>query len=82
MSSTEEERLDSEMAKLALNASGFRYDSTLDRVADLLVNDPEAWARLPLVVRDHAGIYADFRDQYRRAVKAGAVPDDHGPTAA
>jgi len=79
--STEQERLDSEMARLALNVSGFKYDKRLDEAADLYDSDVDAWSRLPLVVRDHAGIYADFRNTYNAAVKAGAVADDRrGPT--
>jgi len=76
------EPLDSERAKLALNARLFKYDKRLDEAADLYDVDVDAWSRLPLVVRDHASIYADLRAAYRRAVSQGAVADNRGPNAA
>jgi len=70
------EPLDSQRAKLAMNARMFRYNKTLDQAADLFTSDPLAWQQLPLLVRDQSGIYMDARDQYRKAVAAGAVVDD------
>lgn len=74
------EPLDSRLAKLELNARLHRYDKTLDDAADLFDSDPTAWARLPRIVQDRSGMYRDARDAYRRAVEAGAIPDDRGPS--
>lgn len=74
--------IDSEAARLELNARGHRYDPTLDPIADEMDrNDYVAWsARHPLLV-DRASGYRDFRANYRAAVAAGAIPDDRsGPT--
>ncbi len=79
MTTFDGEPLDSRLAKLALNARMFRYNKTLDQAADLFTSDPLAWQQLPLLVRDQSGIYMDARDQYRKAVAAGAVADDRGP---
>ena len=81
MSSTEEERLDSEMAKLALNAELYRFDPHLDHVADLMDAGDAAWTKLPPIAQDRGSLYTDARAAYRRAVRAGAVADDRrGPT--
>lgn len=76
MTTFDGEPLDSRLAKLALNARMFRYNKTLDQAADLFTSDPLAWQQLPLLVRDQSGMYMDARDQYRKAVAAGAVEDD------
>ena len=80
--STEEERLDGQLAVLAGNARLYRYDADLERYADMFDRDLQAWQALPVHVQDASGMYRDARAAYRAAVKAGAVPDDHGPTAA
>ena len=69
-------------ARLELNARGFKYDANLDKDADLYDSDPDAWARLPITLQDHSGIYRDMRNHYRAAVAAGLIPDDRGPTTA
>ena len=71
--------LDSQLAKLELNARGHRFDAHLDRCADLIDTDYEAFTRLPVLVQDRASLYRDFRQHYRDAVAAGAVVDDRGP---
>ena len=74
---------DSKRGKLELNARAYKYDPLLDPVADAMDRgDTEAWRRLHPVVIDRAGIYRDFRKQYRDAVAAGVITDDRGPTAA
>ena len=67
---------DSHKAHLEINARGYRYDSTLDPIADLIEQGPAACAGVHPKLLDHASIHKDFRDQYRRAVAAGAIPDD------
>lgn len=79
--STEQERLDSRLARLVLNAMMFRYDERLEAAADLYDSDVDAWCRLPVIVQDRSGMYRDARDAYRRAVAAGAIVDDRGPAA-
>ncbi len=44
--------------------------------------DAEAWRHLPPQLIDWASTYRDLRHHYRRAVAAGAIPDDRGPSAA
>lgn len=65
---------------LVLNARLYRYDRDLDRLADLVEQGPAAYAHLPARVLDLALMHKEFRDHYREAVAAGAVPDDRGPT--
>lgn len=64
--------------RLELNARGFKYDANLDKAADLFDSDPDAWARLPITLQDHSGIYRDLRNHHRAAVAAGLVTDDRG----
>ena len=73
---------ESHLARLEGNARLFRYDADLERAADLFDSDVDAWSRLPVIVQDRSGLYRDARAAYRRAVEAGAVADDRGPTAA
>ncbi len=68
--------------RLELNARGHRYDKRLDEAADLIDTDYEAFARLPVLVQDRASLYRDFRQHYRDAVAARAIPDDRGPHTA
>ncbi len=68
--------INSEHAHLEINARGYRYDPTLDPIADLIEQGPAAWKDVPPRLLDHASIHLDFRNQYRRAVAAGAIPDD------
>ena len=64
-------------ARLEMNAKGYKPDRDLDRVADLIeAGDRDALEKLPPRFVDLASIQMDFRDQYRRAVAAGAIPDD------
>ena len=68
--------LDANLARLELNAKGYRPDPLLDRVADLIdAGDHEALAKLPAKALDLGSIHRDFRDQYRAAVAAGAITD-------
>lgn len=71
--------LDDERARLEMNARGHHYDAGLERVADLFNTDRQAWNALPRQVQSVSSVYRDLRDHYRRAVKAGAVPDSRGP---
>jgi len=73
--------IDPAAARLEIAARSYRFDATLDAAADLFDRDPQAWLRLPVVLQDRSGIYRDFRESYRRAVAAGAIPDDRGPAA-
>ena len=69
-------------ARLEANARLFHYDPHLEKAADLFDADPYEWAKLPVVLQDRSGMYRDARDTYRRAVAAGVIPDDRGPSAA
>lgn len=73
---------DSRLAKLELNARGHRHDPQLERFADLFHTDRAAYDRLPRAIKSQLDIYSDMRDHYRRAVEAGAITDDRGPSAA
>lgn len=68
--------LDSRKAHLEINARGYRYDPVLDAAADKLEQGHDAWKDLPAHVLSQASVQLDFRNQYRAAVKAGAIPDD------
>jgi len=68
--------IDSTKAHLEINASGYRYDPTLDPIADLIEQGPAACAGVHPQLLDLASIHRDFRSQYRRAVAAGAIPDN------
>ncbi len=78
------EPIDSDRARLEINARAHRYDPMLDRAADLIdAGDYTAFSQLPAFIQSRAPIYADFRRYYRDAVAAGVVPDDRsGPSAA
>ncbi len=71
----------SDLERLRANARHYAYDPNLERAADLFDADPHAWTQLPVQLQDRSGIYRDHRDDYRRAVRAGAIPDDRGPHA-
>ena len=64
------------IAKLELNAKMFEFNAHLEKLADLFDSDVEAWQRLPVLLQDRSGQYRDSRAAYRRAVEAGAIPDD------
>ncbi len=66
----------SELAKLQMNARGYRFDATLDAAADLFHTDLEAWKRLPPVLQDYASIYSDFREYHRRAIAHGIIKEE------
>jgi len=70
----------SRLARLELNARGYRPDKTLDAAADLIENDMTAWMKLPLVVQDRSSVHKDMRDHYRAFVAAGG-PDDRAPSS-
>ncbi len=76
----EGEPMTNDPGRLELNARAYRYDARMEQVCDLFDRDPDAWLRLHVVVQDQSGIYRDLRDHYRRAVAAGVIPDDRGPT--
>ncbi len=74
---------DFEHNRLAGHARPFRFDARLEPVADAMDRgDAEAWRHLHPQLIDQASVYRDFRAHYRRAVDAGAIPDDRGPSAA
>ena len=75
--------INSEHARLELNARPYRYDPQLDPIADAMDRgDVEAWRNLHPKLVDAASIHRDVRNSYRAAVAAKAIPDDRGPTAA
>ena len=63
-------------ARLILNARSHTYDPNLDPIADLIEQGPAAYAHVHPKLLDLAQIYKDFRNYYRTAVNAGAIPDD------
>jgi hypothetical protein len=75
-------RDENDRARLEINARAYRYDPVLDRAADLIDSDREAWNRLPASLQSQSVIHRDFRNYYRDAVAAGVVRDDRGPSAA
>jgi len=70
----------SRLARLEMNSRLYTFDATLEAAANLYDEDVAAWQRLPVILQDRSGLYRDARDQYRRAVAAGAVVDDRGPS--
>ncbi|WP_100501835.1 hypothetical protein [Geodermatophilus chilensis] len=68
-------------ARLEVNARLYRPDPALDRAADLLENDRQAFDALPLRVRSVAVEHATFRRYYLDAKAAGVYVPDHGPAA-
>jgi hypothetical protein len=70
------DHLDSDHARLELNARGYHYDPVLDPAADRLEQGPGGWKDMPPALLSQASMHKDFRDMYRTAVKAGAIPDD------
>lgn len=69
----------SRLGRLELNSQLYKYDAHMEKCADLIDDDLDAWLALPLVVQDRSSFYKDTRDSYRRFVAAGG-PDDRGPT--
>jgi hypothetical protein len=63
-------------AALEINACTYRYDATLDPIADLIEQGPAAWANVHPKLLSVATVHKDFRDSYRKAVAAGVIPDD------
>lgn len=76
------DRYDDRLARLERNAAGHRHDPVLERAADLFHSDRAAWDRLPASIRSASAVYGDLRDHHRRAVAAGVITDDRGPSAA
>ncbi len=72
---------DFERSRLEMNARFFQPDPQLDRAADLFHTDRAAWDKLPAQLRSQSSIYADFREYYRAAVKAGVIKADRGSAA-
>ncbi len=66
------------LARLERNARHFQPDPQLDRAVELFYSDREAWNRLPAQLRSQTGIYEDFREQYRAAVRAASFPPTAG----
>ncbi len=75
---------DSRAARLEMNARAYQYDARLEQLADLRAADFDAFMKRVggTSALGEVEIYADFRDHYRRAVAAGVVRDDRGPSAA
>ncbi len=72
-----------ERGRLEANARAHKYDPHLDGIADAMDRgDVEKWRALPVRLIGLASTYRDIRSSYRRAVEAGVVPDDRGPSAA
>ncbi len=72
-----------ERGRLAANARAFKFDAQLDPIADQMdAGEHEKWRALPVRLIGLASTYRDFRTSYRRAVEAGVVNDDRGPSAA
>ncbi len=72
-----------ERGRLEANARAYRYDPQLDPIADDMDRGAvEKWRTLPVRLIGLASTYRDIRSSYRRAVEAGVVPDDRGPSAA
>ncbi len=67
--------LDNDKARLELNARAYSYAPTFDALADKIEQGPAAWKDLPAHILGQASVHKDFRDAYRRAVAAGAIPD-------
>ena len=70
----------SDNARLELNARGYHYDPVLDAAADKLEQGPAAWKDMPPALLSQASMHRDFRDMYRAAVKAGAIPHHRNAT--
>ncbi len=68
-------------ARLERNARHYQPDPQLDRVVELFHTDRAAWNALPAQLRSQTGIYADFKEAYLAAVRAGVVPADRGSAA-
>lgn len=75
------EELDHRKAALEINARGHHYDAGLERVADLMDTDPDAFLRLPAAVQSTATVYHDLREHHRAAVEAGVIPAPTDPAA-
>lgn len=72
-----------EAGKFEMNARHHRYDARMEQVLEMFESDRATYDVLPAKIKSEAGIYLEFRDQYRAAVTAGAVSDDRsGPSAA
>lgn len=75
------DRPDTRAAVLELNARHHRHDPQLEEALRLFAEDRPAFERLPNQLKSQVGIYADFRQSYRDAVKAGVIPADRGDAA-
>ncbi len=73
---------DQPIGRLEANARAFQVDPQLEPIADLFHTDRDRYDRLPPSIKSQLDVYSDLRDSYRRAVAAGVVPDDRGPSAA
>ncbi len=69
------------LARLERNSRHYQPDPQLDLALELFHTDRAAWDRLPAQLRSQTGIYEDFREAYRAAVRAGVVPADRGGAA-
>lgn len=65
--------------RLELNARGYQPDPRLDEALRLFREDRDRYDRLPAAIQSAAGVYADLRDHYAKAVRAGVIPADRGP---
>ncbi len=68
--------IDSDAAQLEMNARHYQPDAALDSIADRIEQGPAACQGIPPKALDLGSIQLDMRNDYRRAVAAGAIPDD------
>ncbi len=80
MTTFDGEPMDSQRARLEMAARLYRHDPLLEKWADMFTTDVEAWQKLSVLQQDRSGQYIDARAAYRRAVEAGAIEDDRGPS--
>ncbi len=71
--------IDSNAARLEVNARHYQPDKVLDGIADLIEQGPAAWRDVHPKLLSLGAVHKDIRDQYKAAVAAGVVPDDRNP---
>lgn len=74
------DEINTDAARLEINARAYHYDPTLDAACDVIEQGPTAWRELHPKLLSVAAVHLDLRNYYRAAVRAGVVPDDRsGP---